>query len=232
MSVSATGERSTGLQWRGVGLTYPGHRPITALAPTDLTIDKGEYVAITGPSGSGKSSLINVLGLIEDPTCGQIFLDGVDTSTVSPGCLTTLRASWFGFVFQRFHLLPALTALENVELALLYQAAMPPRRQRHLAEAALDRVGVGDRSHHRPAYLSGGEQQRVAIARALVCDQRFILADEPTGSLDSRTADEILDLLDGLVRDGHSVVCVTHSDSVADRARRRLHVLDGIVTEA
>lgn len=221
-----------GVRWEGVGLTYPGHREVTALAATDLEISGGTYLAITGPSGAGKSSLINVLGLIESPSTGRILLDGRDVATLSASSLAATRARWFGFVFQRFHLLPALTAVENVELGLMYQATAPRRRQRELATEALGRVGLADRAHHRPVELSGGEQQRVAIARAIVCEQRFILADEPTGSLDSRTEGEILDLLDDLVANGRSVACVTHSETVARRAHRRLHVLDGVVTEA
>jgi putative ABC transport system ATP-binding protein len=219
-----------GIVWKGVGLSYPGPPVVEALRPTDLGLEPGAYVAITGPSGSGKSTLLNVLGLLDRSTTGRFLLDGVDVTHCRDADQAELRARSFGFVFQRFHLLPTLSARENVELSLMYAGARPSER-RDLAAAALERVGLSDRWSHRPTELSGGEQQRVAIARAIVRDQQFLLADEPTGSLDSRTAASVLDLLESLASDGRGVIHVTHNESVAHRASRRLHVLDGVVSE-
>jgi putative ABC transport system ATP-binding protein len=220
----------TGIRWEGIGLSYPGPPVVEALRPTDLQVDPGAYVAITGPSGSGKSTLLNVLGLLDRSTTGRFLLDGIDVTDRPDVDQAHLRARYFGFVFQRFHLLPTLSARENVEMSLMY-AGVRPSERRDLAAAALERVGLSDRWSHRPTALSGGEQQRVAIARAIVRDQRFLLADEPTGSLDSRTARAVLELLESLAAEGRGVICVTHNESVADRATRRLHVLDGIVSE-
>ncbi len=224
-------EAEPAVRWTSVGLTYSGPPEVAALRPTDLVLRPGEHVAITGPSGSGKSTLMNVLGLIDRATTGRVEVDGTDVGRLSSRQLAVHRARWFGFVFQRFHLLPALTAHENVELALMYAGVRGPSRKERAA-SALDRVGLASRGRHRATELSGGEQQRVAIARAIACDQLFVLADEPTGSLDSRTATEILDLLDDLPREGRGLVCVTHSREVAARADRCLHVLDGLVTDS
>jgi putative ABC transport system ATP-binding protein len=219
------------VRWEGVGVTYPGPPDVEALRPTTLQIAAGAYVAITGPSGSGKSTLLNVLGLLDVPTTGRYALGGTDVHHLTDRARAELRARYFGFVFQRFHLLPSLTALENVELALMYGGVVRKDRTA-LSRAALGRVGLADRVHHRPTALSGGEQQRVAIARAIVRDQHFLLADEPTGSLDSETAEAVLDLLESLATDGRGIVCVTHNEAVARRAQRRLEVLDGVVEEA
>lgn len=227
--MSAAGEDG-GIRWQGVGLTYPGPPEVDALRPTDLVIGPGEYVAITGPSGSGKSTLLNILGLLDRPTTGQFELDGINVSDLSGTLLADLRARYFGFVFQRFHLLPGLTAVENVELGLMYAGIRRSNRQT-MALAALERVGLAARAEHRPSALSGGEQQRVAIARAIVREQRFVLADEPTGSLDSRTSDAVLELLEDLVDHGLGVVCVTHDEGVANRAYRRVRLLDGELTD-
>lgn len=216
------------LVWRGVGLTYPGPPPVTALQRSDLTIAPGSYTAITGPSGSGKSTLLNVLGLLDRASNGSYLIDGHDVSTLADAELASLRARWFGFIFQRFHLVPTLTAIENVQLSLMY-GGIPRRRREPLALRALRRVGLGARSDHRPGALSGGEQQRVAIARAIVRDQAYLLADEPTGSLDSKTAASVLDLLDDLAAEGRAIVCVTHSAAVAARASSQIRVLDGRV---
>jgi putative ABC transport system ATP-binding protein len=228
--VSGDGETGA-IRWDGVGLTYPGPPDVEALRPTSLAIEPGAHVAITGPSGSGKSTLLNVLGLLDRPTTGRFHLDGVDAGELPDADRAELRARYFGFVFQRFHLLPSLTACENVELSLMYGGIRQSKR-RDLATAALTRVGLAGRVHHRPTALSGGEQQRVAVARGIVRDQRFLLTDEPTGSLDSRTADAVLGLLDSLAHDGRGVICVTHNETVAARAKRRLRVLDGVVTES
>jgi putative ABC transport system ATP-binding protein len=224
------GPRAVAIHWDGVGVTYSGHPDVEALRPTMLAIETGAHVAITGPSGSGKSTLLNVLGLLDRPTTGRFLLDGSDVDDLSDADRAELRARYFGFVFQRFHLLPSLTACENVELALMYGGHGRSTR-RTTAMAALERVGLADRALHRPTALSGGEQQRVAIARAIVRDQHFLLTDEPTGSLDSTTAASVLDLLQSLADDGRGLICVTHNEAVAYRARHRLRVLDGVVSE-
>lgn len=217
------------LELEDLSLTYEGPPPVTALQPTSLRFAPGAYVAITGPSGSGKSTLLNILGLLDRATGGRYLIGGSDVTTLGDRDLAALRARWFGFIFQRFHLVPSLSAVDNVKLGLMYGGV--PRRQRDaLATQALVRVGLGGRADHRPSALSGGEQQRVAIARAIVRDQAFLLADEPTGSLDSKTAADVLDLLEDLAADGRGIICVTHSDEVASRAASRITVLDGVVS--
>ena len=231
MSVSGEADPPEGaIVWKGVGMTYAGPPDVEALRTTTLTIERGAHVAVTGPSGSGKSTLLNILGLLDKPTRGRYLLDGVDVDAVADARRSELRAGFFGFVFQRFHLLPSLTARENVELALMYAGVSRAERGPR-ALAALERVGLSDRSHHHPTALSGGEQQRVAIARAIVRDQRYVLADEPTGNLDSGTTVAVLELLEELARDGRGLIYVTHDESIAERAAHRLHVLDGVVTE-
>lgn len=215
----------------GVGLTYPGPPPVPALRPTDLVIEQGEYVAVVGPSGSGKSTLLNVLGLLDRPTTGRYELDGWDTGSLSDADRTALRGRHIGFVFQAFHLLPYRSALENVALAQLY-AGTPRRAREEAAVDALNRVGLGHRLHAAPTTLSGGERQRVAIARALAANPRLLLCDEPTGNLDSATAEEVLALFDRLHAEGQTIVLVTHDPTVAARAHRRLHLVDGTVSEA
>lgn len=211
-----------------VALTYEGPPPVPALRPTTLRILPAEYIAITGPSGSGKSTLLSVMGLLEPPTAGTIRIGDVEVGDLRGKELAELRARTFGFVFQRFHLMPAVSALANVEIALMYQGLRSPER-RAAAQGALRRVGLSHRMGHRPSEMSGGEQQRVAIARAIACEQPCLLADEPTGNLDSATTEDILDLLDQIAANGTTVICVTHSDDVARRATRRLHVKDGTV---
>jgi putative ABC transport system ATP-binding protein len=223
-------EQDAAIRWDAVGVTYPGPPDVEALRPTTIEIAVGTHVAITGPSGSGKSTLLNVLGLLDHPTTGRYVLDGDDVGQLSGRDRAELRARYFGFVFQRFHLLPSLSAQENVELALMY-GGVPRAERGERASAALRHVGLADRAHHHPTALSGGEQQRVAIARAVVRDQRFLLADEPTGNLDSATAEAVLDLLESLAGDGRSLIYVTHNEAIAERAQRRLHVLDGVVKD-
>jgi putative ABC transport system ATP-binding protein len=214
----------------GLGLTYPGPPPVTALHPCDLRIEHGEFVSIVGPSGSGKSSLLNVLGLLDNPTRGAYRLDGVDTSTVGDRRRAALRGRHIGFVFQSFHLLPHRTAQENVELALVYRRT-PRRERRDRAARVLARVGLAHRAHALPTRLSGGERQRVAVARALVGEPSLLLCDEPTGNLDSETATSILDLLDQLHGDGMTVLVITHDKDVARRGQRVITIRDGVLLE-
>jgi putative ABC transport system ATP-binding protein len=231
MFVSAGPDQTVAIGWEGVGVTYPGPPDVEALRPASFEIKVGEQVAITGPSGSGKSTLLNVLGLLDASTVGRYLLDGTDVAALSDRSRADLRARYFGFVFQRFHLLPSMSAVENVELALMYAGA-PRAERRERSLAALARVGLADRWHHRPTALSGGEQQRVAIARAIVRDQQFLLADEPTGNLDSATTEAVLELLASLVEDGRGMIFVTHDEAIADRSPRRLRVLDGVVKDS
>ncbi|WP_406421066.1 ABC transporter ATP-binding protein [Streptomyces sp. NBC_00873] len=214
------------IDFRGVGLTYPGPPPVPALRPAELVIERGEYVTVTGPSGSGKSTFLNIAGLIDAPTSGRYLLDGIDTSGLSDTERAGLRGRRIGFVFQSFHLLPHRSALDNVVLAMVYNGV--PRRERPgRARDALQRVGLGHRMAALPTRLSGGERQRVAIARALVARPSLLLCDEPTGNLDTATADSVLGLLDDLHKDGMTIVVITHDPSVAARGVRTLAIRDG-----
>jgi putative ABC transport system ATP-binding protein len=195
-----------------------------------LAIEHGEFVAIRGRSGSGKSTLMNLLGLLDRPDCGEYVLNDREVAKLSEDRRAAIRSRDIGFIFQLPALLPRATALENVELPLVY-AGIPPSKRRRAARDALDRVGLADRSHHWPNQLSGGEQQRVVIARATVNDPALILADEPTGSLDSATSNEILSLFEMLHRNGHTIIVVTHATEVADRARRQITLHDGRIIE-
>jgi putative ABC transport system ATP-binding protein len=202
---------------------------VTALAGVSLRIDRGEHVAIVGPSGSGKSTLMHLLGALDRPTTGRLLLDGRDVAGMSDSELAELRNRTIGFVFQAFQLLPRTTAVDNVGLPLVYRGVRRSERRR-LAVAALEAVNMGHRLNHHPAQMSGGEQQRVAIARALVGEPAVLLADEPTGNLDSRNGAEVLSVLDALNRDhGVAVVIVTHDREVADQAPRQIFVRDGLV---
>jgi putative ABC transport system ATP-binding protein len=215
----------------GVRKTYrSGSIEFEALRGIDMAIEEGEYVAVIGPSGSGKSTLMNLLGCLDIPTEGTYLLGGEDVSTMSEAQLAEVRNRRIGFVFQQFHLLTSLPAWRNVELPLVY-AGVPRAERRDRAVAALERVGLGDRVENRPGELSGGQQQRVAVARALVTEPDIILADEPTGNLDSASTEAVLGLLDELHDAGRTIVLITHEHEVAARAQRNLVIRDGLITE-
>jgi putative ABC transport system ATP-binding protein len=205
---------------------YPGNPPVVALAGVSLRIDQGELVAIVGPSGSGKSTLLHVMGTLERPTAGVLRVAGQDTSAMSDAQLSGLRARRLGFVFQQFFLLDGVSVLDNVADGLLYRGGRAAERRR-LAQAALERVGMGHRLGHRPNQLSGGEQQRAAIARALAGRPALVMADEPTGNLDTVTGAALLELLHELHRDGTTIVVITHDQHVAAAMQRRIEIRDG-----
>jgi putative ABC transport system ATP-binding protein len=215
----------------GMSKRYPsGATIVRAVSNVSLSIECGEFVAICGRSGSGKSTLMNLLGLLERPDSGRYALKGRDVAKLSEETRAIIRNKDIGFVFQLPALLPRASALENVELPLVY-AGIPRAQRRRTAKEALGCVGLADRRHHWPNQLSGGEQQRVVIARAMANDPALILADEPTGSLDSNTSNEILSLFDDLHRDGHTIIVVTHAVEVAGRAQRRITLHDGRIVE-
>jgi ABC-type lipoprotein export system ATPase subunit len=218
------------IQLSGIGRTYarPGGGSVRALEDVSLRIERGDSLAIVGTSGSGKSTLMNVLGLLDRADTGRYLLDGADVTALDVDGQARLRNRRIGFVFQAFHLLPRATALENVELPLVYSDRDDVAG---LGRRALEQVGLGDRATHRPSELSGGQQQRVAIARALVNEPDLVLADEPTGNLDARSAGEVLDVLDGLARAGRTIVLVTHDPAVAARCARVVRIEGGRVVE-
>jgi putative ABC transport system ATP-binding protein len=213
---------------RGVGRDYPGG--VAALCDVDLDIDRGQLVAIVGPSGSGKSTLLNVMGTLDRPSAGQVVIDGFDVAELSDRELSALRARRIGFVFQHFHLAPGVSALDNVADGLLYTGA-GLRERRERAEAALRRVGLGHRLAHRPHELSGGEKQRTAIARAVVRGPTLLLADEPTGALDSHSGEAVMRLLLDLHKAGTTIVVITHEHVVASHLPRQVSMLDGQVVD-
>ncbi len=214
---------------RNLTKTYKtGLMEVKVLLGITLTLNEGEFVAIMGPSGSGKSTYMNILGCLDRPTGGEYLLDGEDVSRLNDNQLADIRNRKFGFVFQSFNLLPRTTAQRQVELPMLY-AGKPNKEKR--AKWALERVGLGDRTHHKPNELSGGQQQRVAIARSLVNDPRVIMADEPTGALDTRTSFEIMGIFQELNREGKTVVMVTHENDIAQHASRIIRFRDGRIYE-
>ena len=217
------------LSLTGVTKVYDaGELAVTALAGIDLAIEKGQMVAVMGPSGSGKSTLMHILGCLDAPTEGRYILDGQDVSTLSGFALAGVRNRKIGFVFQTFNLLPKASLLRNIELPLLY-AGLGSSDRRQRATQVLDRVGLGDRAKHKPAELSGGQRQRAAIARALVNDPSIILADEPTGNLDSKTGLEILKIFHDLHQRGETIVIVTHDPRIAEQCERVVEIVDGRV---
>lgn len=221
------------LMLRDVSKVYDlGETRVEALCGVDLTIEAGEYLALMGPSGSGKSTLMNTLGCLDRPTSGSYLFDGKEVAELSGNARAKLRNQKIGFVFQNFNLLNRTSALENVELPLLYSRGISARQRRERARALLDEVGLGDRMDHHPGQLSGGQQQRVAIARALVNDPAILMADEPTGNLDSQTSKEVITLLRELNRKGNiTVILVTHDQGIARHADRLLVLRDGRIVE-
>lgn len=207
-----------------------GGEEVRALDGIDLDINENEYLAIMGPSGSGKSTLMNMVGCLDTPTSGIYEFEGEMVQVMDDSQLASIRNRKIGFVFQTFNLLPKATAQHNVEIPLVY-ANIRKRQRVEMASKALESVGLSDRSHHRPNELSGGQRQRVAIARALVNNPSIILADEPTGNLDSKSGHEIMNILDDLHRGGNTIILVTHEDDIAQRAHRVIRLLDGEITE-
>lgn len=203
-----------------------GEIEVTALKGVNLQIRKNEYVAIMGPSGSGKSTLMNILGCLDTPTSGEYLFNNVDVSSLNDDELSAMRNREIGFVFQTFNLLPRMSSLHNVELPLMY-AGVNKQERKDRAVNALERVGLADRMHHKPSELSGGQRQRVAVARALVTNPGILLADEPTGALDSKTGDEIMALFDELHNEGNTIIVITHEKEIAEYAQRTIFLKDG-----
>lgn len=204
----------------------PGENEVRALDGVSLTIDRGEFVAIIGQSGSGKSTFMNMLGLLDSPTSGEYYLEGKEVSKLTDNELSEIRNKEIGFIFQGFNLIPSLTASGNVELPLVYRG-MPAAQRHELSDAALERVGIGHRKNHRPAEMSGGQQQRVAIARAVAARPPIILADEPTGNLDTHSGEEVMRILKELNDEGRTVILITHDNTIAAQAKRIIRIQDG-----
>ncbi len=218
------------VELRDVGKVFASEPPVVALEGVNLIVDPGDYVSVVGPSGSGKSTLLNIVGCLDRHTSGQFLLDGIDVATLKDGQRAALRGQKIGFVFQTFHLLAHRTVEENVMLAELYRRG-DRKGRRERAEAALHKVGLDSRLGFKPTKLSGGERQRVAMARALVASPSLLLCDEPTGNLDSKNTEALLDLFDGLRADGLTIIVITHDEAVSRRAQRRVRIVDGILTE-
>jgi putative ABC transport system ATP-binding protein len=232
VKVDGSGGAGSLIQVRGLDKTYSrGGEDIHVLQGLNLDVSKGEFVAFMGPSGSGKSTLLNLLGGLDVPSRGSITVDGDEVTSMSSGNLTNWRARHVGFIFQMYNLIPVLTAFQNVELPLLLTKLSKADRRTHV-ETALSVVGLQDRMHHYPRQLSGGQEQRVAIARAIVADPTFLLCDEPTGDLDRKSADEILNLLTTLCNEHHkTILMVTHDPAASDRAQATLHLNKGVLVE-
>ncbi|HEX3827674.1 MAG TPA: ABC transporter ATP-binding protein [Sporichthyaceae bacterium] len=231
--MSASGERGVegrpAIRLEAVRKTYgEGDTAVHAVAHVDLTVPRGQYVAIMGASGSGKSTLMNIVGCLDAPSAGRYLLDGVDVRRLDESQLSTVRNKKIGFIFQSFNLIPRTSALSNVELPLIY-AGIGGKERRERAMAALDKVGLSARRGHMPSELSGGQQQRVAVARAIVTDPVLLLADEPTGALDSKSTADVLDLFDDLASQGRTIMVITHEDEVGGRAQRLVVMRDGCV---
>lgn len=218
------------IELKGINKTYKnGDQELRVLKDIDLEVEEGEFVAIMGPSGSGKSTLMNVIGLLDRPTSGEYFLEGQEVGNLSEKKLARVRNEQIGFVFQQFFLLSKLNAFQNVELPLIY-AGVHPAKRKELAEQYLEKVELGSRMHHLPSELSGGQKQRVAIARALVNQPAIVLADEPTGALDTKTGEQIMDLLTKLNQEGKTIIMVTHEPEIAAFAHRRIVIRDGVIS--
>lgn len=219
------------IELRGIHKTFwLGDQAVHALNDVNLRVTQGEYLSVMGPSGSGKSTLLNMLGLLDRPDSGHYRLDGRETTALGEAALAALRSETIGFVFQAYHLIPRLTARENIELPMML-VGVPPAERGRLAERAMVRLGIADRGHHLPKQLSGGQRQRVALARAIVRRPKLLLADEPTGNLDSRSGAEVIELIEELNAEGITVLVVTHDSDLGARARRRIRMVDGCIVE-
>lgn len=218
------------IELKGINKAYKnGDQELRVLKDINLEVEEGEFVAIMGPSGSGKSTLMNVIGLLDRPTSGEYFLEGQEVGNLSEKKLARVRNEQIGFVFQQFFLLSKLNAFQNVELPLIY-AGVHPAKRKEIAEQYLEKVELGSRMHHLPSELSGGQKQRVAIARALVNRPAIVLADEPTGALDTKTGEQIMDLLTKLNQEGKTIIMVTHEPEIASFANRRIVIRDGVIS--
>ena len=218
---------------RGIKKSYMmGAIPVPVLHGLDITVQRGEFVAIMGPSGSGKSTLMNIIGFLDRSTEGDYYLDGVHMQAQKDTALADIRNKKIGFVFQQFYLLPRMSAVENVELPLIYAGVASAKERRKRAEAALESVGLEGKFQNKPNELSGGQQQRVSIARALVNNPAIILADEPTGALDSTTTAEVLDIFEKIHEEGRTIIMITHEHDVAAHAERTIHIRDGLVSDS